>query len=384
MHICFFTHYTDMMGANRSMLELLDNLRLLGVDVSVISNGNGKLNIELDKRGIYNRSFVFAPWQICRDGLKNHLLWPWHCWRYPKQNKRVIGTIIECLRERNVDIIHTNSSVINIGAKIAEILRIPHVWHVREYGRYDYNLQYLCGDKKAINYMEEKSAKSIFISNDLARTYKERGLGKNYTIIYNGVSLSNYAIKREPNIYDRNILTLVICGFVMQNKNQREVIEAISLLPTNIKEKIRCKIIGDGDNQYIDILKHLCREMKLEDFLEFMGYRSDVPQILSRAHIAVMPSQREAFGRVTVEYMMAGLAVIASDTGANPEIIKDGVTGRIYHLGNVQDLANCIADFVKNREKLKVIATAGHENALRQFNSMNCAKKILDVYKEIV
>ena len=312
------------------------------------------------------------------------MLWSWHCWRYPKQNQKIFGEIVDCLRERNVDIIHTNSSVIDIGSKIAELLRIPHVWHIREYGRYDYNLQYLLGDKKAIRYMEEKSAKIIFISKDLANTYKKRGLKKDYSIIYNGVSLSNYSDERNLNIYDSDVLTLVVCGFVMQNKNQREVIEAISLLPANVKEKIRCKIIGDGDIRYMTMLKQLCEKKGMGSCIEFMGYRNDVPEILKRAHIAVMPSRREAFGRVTVEYMMAGLAVIASNTGANPEIIEDGVTGKIYHLGDTQSLANCIADFVENREKLKTIAIRGHEKAVVKFDSMGCAKKVLDVYKKII
>lgn len=57
--------------------------------------------------------------------------------------------------------------------------------------------------------------------------------------------------------------------------------------------------------------------------IEFLGHRSDVNQLLQDAHIAVMASRCEAFGWVTVEYMMSGLAVIVSNTGANPEIVSE-------------------------------------------------------------
>ena len=384
MHICFFTHYTAMMGANRSLLELIDNLRRLGLEITVISNGTGEINAELNKRGVFNRGFDIKPWLLDK-GRRNRILWPLLQKYYPQHNARLVQEIAACLRDRQIDIIHTNSSVIDMGARVAEMLQIPHIWHIREYGRYDYNLEFLQGDAYSLSYMQAKSAAIIFISQDLASSFLERMSNMtDFSVIFDGVALNSYSVKRDSSVYDDAVLNLVVCGLVSPHKNQREVLQAISLLPTAVRQQLRCQIIGAGDSRYLAELKAFCRGNGLEDTVEFLGYRSDVPKLLKKAHIAVMPSHREAFGRVTVEYMMAGLAVIASDTGANPEIIQNGVTGKIYHLGDTQALADCIAEFVHNRDRMAQIASAGHDNALVEFDSMNCARKVLALYQRLL
>ncbi|WP_256211559.1 glycosyltransferase family 4 protein [Selenomonas ruminantium] len=371
------------MGANRSMLELIDNLQKLGLKITVITNGYGELNSELDKRTIFNRSFDMYPWLMIKKG-RNRILWPLKRCYYPYKNKKNIREIVACLQERNIDIIHTNNSVIDVGARVAANMHIPHVWHIREYGRYDYNLEFLYGDKYSISYMQENSAAIIFISQDLAKSYIERVSDiTDFSVIFDGVALNNYSVKRDFSIYEDDVLNLVVCGLVTPHKNQIEVLQAISILPANVKKHLRCQIVGGGGKKYLSKLQAFCRDKEIADIVEFLGYRNDVPEILKKAHIAVMPSHREAFGRVTVEYMMAGLGVIASDTGANPEIIQDGVTGKIYHLGDINALAECIADFVNNRDKLVRIATTGHDNALVEFDSMNCAQKVLAIYRQI-
>lgn len=71
--------------------------------------------------------------------------------------------------------------------------------------------------------------------------------------------------------------------------------------------------------------------------------RDQLGRFLARCHAVVMPSRWEGFGLVAVEAMRAGRAVVASDAGALPEIIQDGVTGRIVPIGDVRALARAIA-----------------------------------------
>ena len=73
-----------------------------------------------------------------------------------------------------------------------------------------------------------------------------------------------------------------------------------------------------------------------------LGYREDVCSLLHEYDCGVMCSRSEGFGRVTAEYMMAGLPVIASDTGANPELVNEGQTGLFYRWGDTSDLAKKI------------------------------------------
>lgn len=118
--------------------------------------------------------------------------------------------------------------------------------------------------------------------------------------------------------------------------------------------------------------------------IEFLGHRSDVNQLLQDAHIAVMASRCEAFGWVTVEYMMSGLAVIVSNTGANPEIVSDGQSGLIYHYGDSKDLSRKFQWYMNNREQMAEIAMNGQQVALERFTSDINTKNIYNLYKKIL
>ena len=97
-----------------------------------------------------------------------------------------------------------------------------------------------------------------------------------------------------------------------------------------------------------------------------------------------MLSGNEAFGRVTVEYMMHGLTVVASNTGANPEIVVDGTTGFIYQLGNYRELAEKMRILIENNYTLLQFAKNGRERALEQFSSIKNTKQVYEVYEQLL
>ena len=93
-----------------------------------------------------------------------------------------------------------------------------------------------------------------------------------------------------------------------------------------------------------------------------------------------MCSRAEGFGRVTVEYMHAGLGVIASKAGANEEIIENNVTGLLYTKGSAQELANKMREYFENRNVLSRCAKKGREHAENNFTKSINAKNIYNIY----
>ena len=86
--------------------------------------------------------------------------------------------------------------------------------------------------------------------------------------------------------------------------------------------------------------------------INFLGSINDVHERLGNYQIGLMCSRAEGFGRVTAEYMHAQLGVIASDSGANPELIQDGVNGLLFKSGDAKSLSECILRLYNNREFL--------------------------------
>ena len=89
-----------------------------------------------------------------------------------------------------------------------------------------------------------------------------------------------------------------------------------------------------------------------------------------------MLSKNEAFGRVTVEYMMHGLAVIASNAGANEEIISNNEDGLIYHLGDSEELAICMKRLIDDQSFMIELSEKGRQKALNRFTSDKNTKAV--------
>ena len=139
-------------------------------------------------------------------------------------------------------------------------------------------------------------------------------------------------------------------------------------------------LIGDGSRQYTKQLKELINSFGLESSINLLGYRTDVFELLPNYDIGLMCSRSEAFGLVTAEYMMAGLAVLASDSGANKEIVRDGIDGYLYSYGNITDMKQKIFKIIE--ENLGGVTT--YRYAMFYFSEVVNAENIYKIYKNVV
>ena len=99
--------------------------------------------------------------------------------------------------------------------------------------------------------------------------------------------------------------------------------------------------------------------------------------------VGLMLSKSEAFGRVTVEYMFNNLAVIASDTGANPELVNDRKTGYLYKLGDIASLADKMEQLINNRDLLMEMASNGYHYAIQTFPSEKNTTAVYELYQKV-
>lgn len=200
-------------------------------------------------------------------------------------------------------------------------------------------------------------------------------------VIYNGISLNDIQYRKKRIINNR--IKIVMSGSIMKTKGQFQLVEAVKLLPTEIRKKIQVDFIGDGDPKYINSLKKYILENNMTDQVNFLGYKSDVRQLLGDYEVGVTCSKSEAFGRVTVEYMASKLVTIVSNTGANPELIDDGINGYIYQYGDVQHLSNIIKDIYYNRQSMDSISNAARKKVEDKFTTQINAKNIYNLYEKL-
>lgn len=378
MRVLFISHTNSLDGANRSLLQLVKELR--------------------DNHNV-------TPIVVCPRDRQSHVLTDVYakegieCIPVPLVKFKLVGNkslvakmllaasfllrnlyLFYALRGVKFDLVHSNSSVIDMGAYLALWRRVSHVWHLREFGYEDFRMKSVFGERYE-RWIYKKCEVAIAISKAIKQKFKPL-FGTRIRLIYNGILPKDESLSAS---HTNPVTTFCITGRLEPNKNQMEVLKACLLLKHESKCHFRLLVVGAGGNTaYTEELKKYVADNGLQDEVMFMGYRTDVPEILSQCNVGLTASTNEAFGRITVEYMMQNLAVIASDTGANPEIIRDGDTGMLYPSGDARQLADKMLALLQNRNLLMRIAANGKQRALECFSSVKNSDSIFNLYKTLV
>lgn len=280
-----------------------------------------------------------------------------------------------------IDIIHTNSARNDLGAILAEKYQIRHIVHLREFGEEDFGCWTYRGNY--VKYLTDRTEKFIAISCAVKACWVAKGIDANkITVIYNGVDCDVITPKQENS--DGKDLRLVIVGGVCEAKGQLQAVQALGLLPEEMKPYICLDIVGWGNSSYMDEIRRTAERHNILNKVSFLGVRNDVCDLLKNYDVGLMCSKSEGFGRVTIEYMHAGLGVIASRAGANEEIISEGKTGLLYDLNDTQSLENCIEKFYFDRQLLKMCATEGKSKAITYFTKKINADNIFKQYNQLL
>ena len=378
--ILFIAHTVQMGGANHSMLQLMLELRekFNITPIVLMPHMNAKspkwnLYAACVEKGIRCYSFRFY-WFTGVNRVASLMRYLSNILFYPY--------ILYKLRSLDINIVHTNGSVVDIGMWISKMKKVPHVWHLREYGDLDFNLQPVFGRKYQSFVYRHGGDAFIAISDSIRKYYQKLIPNSKLHLIYNGIippPIENYA---EHN---NSCIKFCILGRLSAEKNGMEALHAIKILKEEYKEEnFRLTLIGKNDGAYAKKMVEYANANNLSEFIAFLGERKDIREILKQEDVGLMLSRSEAFGRVTVEYMMQNLAVIASNSGANSELIENGVTGFLYQPGNVWQLANTMRGLMKDKKMLCKIASKGQKEALNKFTSQRNSSAIKNLYDMII
>jgi glycosyltransferase involved in cell wall biosynthesis len=129
--------------------------------------------------------------------------------------------------------------------------------------------------------------------------------------------------------------------------------------------KARLVVVGDGPERAR--LEKLASSLGLEPRTTFAGQRDDVPAVLAAADCMVAPSRFEGFGLAAAEAMAAGLAVVASNVHALPELIEDGVSGLLVPPDDAAELARAVLGVLRDREIAKRLGEGARARVAERF-----------------
>lgn len=372
-----------MGGANCSLFDLTTEMKKRGYRVCVVVLYRGcPIDIRLREAGIETFPCFFGWWVQPREW--NALLKIAFRFLHWMQWLSVIR-ISNYIRKNNYEIIHSNSSVIDIGAQVAEKTGCKHVWHFREFGELHYHFEYMMGRDNADIYVNNHSDRVIFISKALENVYPRI---RNNIIIYNGVRDFVFT-DVKPDQRSNDTFGFLISGNLSDGKNQMLVLEAAKII-TDTKRGYSFSIYVAGaatalkeSKRYEKVLRKYVSDNRMTN-VTFLGYVNNMKELRrTMVNAEIVASRCEAYGRVTIEAMASRNIVLASDSGSNPELIGNNEHGILFKDNDASDLAEKMMWCMDNPGKIKEIESNAYDYAYGNHRMVRNIENVEKIYRSL-
>lgn len=204
---------------------------------------------------------------------------------------------------------------------------------------------------------------------------------KKISTIKNGVNIEKFPKKRKERKIKEKMNFLAV-GTIHPAKNYYLLVNAISLLPQSIKEKIKLSIAGEGSKEYVTNLKKNILNKNLEETIYLIGNQNNIPELMSNFDIFIMSSAWEGLPISLIEASISGLPCIVTNVGGCSEILNTCKNGIIVEPDNAQELADAIVSYFENPEKISEHSKNGIQYS-NIYSIETSTKKHLDLYQEL-
>ena len=325
-------------------------------------------------------------------------------------------------RQLGADLIHTNSLKADLyGGLAGRLARIPVIWHVRD----SIDGHYLPPRVAAAFRHLARVIPTAVVTNSESTLRTLRPVrGQLTATVYSGIAASSsgaaldYALSEIPSENDRRqhvihdgydpemfalaliapapeiptprtdgTAVIALVGRIAGWKGQHVFLQAAALVRDRFPQA-RFQIIGAplfGEHEYERSLHRMVCDLGLEDRVEFLGFREDVPALLAGADLVVHASTLgEPFGQVVIEGMAAGKPVIATDGGALPEIVIPNETGLLVPMGDAPAMAEAIASLLADPARAAAMGAAGRLRVQERFTIAHTVRKLEGIYEYLL
>ena len=227
----------------------------------------------------------------------------------------------------------------------------------------------------------QRGACEVCISKSVAEFHRRKtGLPESFfRVVENGIDLSRYS-SLPPSSRASNMPRVVSVGRLNKQKDFPTLMRAWKIVES-ARPDATLEIAGAGPEEAS--LKRMRDELDLKR-IQFIGFCSDVPTLLTDADLYVQSSAWEGMPLTVLEAMASGLPVIASAVDSLPEIIDDGRSGILFQRGNSDALAQYILALLGDPAHAKALGAAAREVALTRFSAERMAADYARVFCEVL
>lgn len=315
---------------------------------------------------------------------------------------------------QGADLVHSHTWYANAAGHLASLLHgIPHVVtaHSLEPLR-PWKAEQLGGGYRVSRWIEktafESAAAVIAVSEgmrrDILRSYPSLDESR-VSVVHNGIDLTRWTSVRDDELVrslgiDPDRPSVVFVGRITRQKGLPYLLRAAALLPPDV-QLVLCAGAPDTPEILAEVqagVAELQKERSGVVWLDALLSQNELSAVLTQATTFVCPSVYEPLGIVNLEAMACSAPVVGTATGGIPEVVDDGVTGRLVPIEQAQDgtgtpvdpdrfvadLAATLTDVVSDPEAARRMGEAGRARAERDFSWTTIAERTTEIYRSLV
>jgi len=305
---------------------------------------------------------------------------------YGKIDPRNLFKLIRLVRSENVDIIHAHGYGACLWGRLAGmILHKPVIVH--EHCNYhtvplfQRPVEWILGPLTKYSFAVSESTRQFTVN----KRYIPESVVK---VLYSGIPLKG--IKKADPAWIRSFRAEQgakpedrVLGVVGRLESHKGHIDAFKALQIILKEipGVYLWVIGDG--RYQDVLRKWVADNNMGDKIRFLGYRSDVLNVIQCFDVQLFPSHQEGTPSTLFEAMTVGIAPVASTADGQGEILEDGKTALLFEPGDYEKMAALTLRVLRD-DGLRKSLTGNVQVRIRDFDMKKCIDVMEKTYEEMV
>lgn len=369
-------------GAESQLFLILPALKSRGWDITVfLTSGVGELAAPLEKLGI---QVVTPKFMHIRKSIKNRIL------RMPlllisffqltlyllKNRPQIVNfTLAEayllgslcCLLTGQKNLVMNRRSLNNYQHKYPLLAKIEHKLHTR---------------MRVIITNSKSTIEQLAIL--------EKVDPKKLQLIYNGLDMRRFNNQQHDHTAIRQLyklppssLTFIVIANILPYKGHATLLQALNAIQTQLPTDWQLLCVGKK-YAYCNELQQQAQDLNIQSHVYFLGQQDSVEQFLAISNIAISCSYEEGFSNAVLEAQAAGLPIIVTNVGGNPEAVIANQTGLVIPPKNATALSEAILKLIEDPSEAAAMASLGKKRIEDEFSLHTCVAHYDKLYSDLV
>lgn len=373
-HILFIHQSAELYGSDKTLLIFIKNINKTDFFPVVVLPNEGPLKIELEKIGV--KVIITPVLKLYRDifTFKNGF-------KFIKDMFVSVSILNKLHKLHKFDLVYSNTLAVLLGAIFSKRKNIKHIWHVHEIIEHPKVIAWLF--PKLLYYFSNTIICNSEATKKNIVTREEKNLNKS-VVVHNGIQSeeTTNVIKREDLGYTEKDIIITLVGRISRLKGHNWLLQTFNEYFKNTNT-IKLLFVGSPvPNQefYLHDIEEYILSNNLSKSVKIIPFTLHLDGIWNITDIALMPStEKESFGLVAAEAMMAKKPVVAANHGGLMEIVVNNETGFLVEPNNKVALKDALERLINNPEIRMAFGEKGFQRASENFSIENYVRNIEDI-----